>query len=329
MSETKALAYAASPLQLLNIYAAMKKFNVFNCDVYILNDGESNRHLQMQQCADLFGLKYILVSAQQMNIKSFQLLLSLLKSPFQKKMYEYLFFGDYRNGYVALYLTQYLKKGGRVIFVDDGNISISILRGLDVDKKTQLFYNFFDIWSRILGVSAKDYFTIYRQGDNCKFNVIPNDMLGTISCGKICDEIFFIGPAVGALAKDLGVSPNYVLDCIKQTLNKIKDKYSSEQIVFVPHGRFDNEIVENICKKIGVEYRRLDLCVELYCVRRGCFPKIVYNIGSSSCLINIKQISPKTKVYDCDIQFSNEKNMKIYEEIRSYYAENGVEYICM
>ena len=327
MSGKRALAFVASPLQLFNVYAAMKKFAVADCDVRILDDGKSNRHLQIQQCAELYGLNYELVSSQQMNIGSAQLLSSLLKSPFKKKEYDYLFFGDYRNGYGALYLTQNLKRGGRVVFVDDGNASIGVLQGLDVDKKTRAFYKFFEIWGRVLGVSAKDYFTVYRCDGKNKFNIIQNDMLKTVSNGELCDEIFFVGPAADVFADALGVSLEYVLNRIDYVLKKIKEKSPSEKIVFVPHGRFDNDVIENLCTRNGVEYRKLDQCIELYCVTRGCFPKAVYNIGSSSCLMNLKLMSPQTSVFDCDIEGPNTEYLKILQDIRSYYVANGVEYI--
>ncbi len=328
MVGAKSIACVTSPLQLINVYAAMKRYNALDCDIYIVDDRKSNRHLQIQKCADFFGLKYVLIDDEQLRITSVKLILSLLLMPLKKRKYDYLFFGDYRNGCTALFFARRLKRGGKVVFVDDGNASIGVLQGLDIDRKTKVFYAFFRIWGKVLNISSRDFFTVYKCKPKIDVRVVQNDFLKVVVNAKMTSEIYFVGTVVNVFADALGLNGDELQMKIELALKRIVKKYSQDHIVFIPHGRDDGKRMKDFCEANSIEYRRLDQCIELHCITKGCFPKAVYGLTSTA-LMNIKLMSPQTSVFDYNLSGPNVSFMKILDEIRAHYKANGVEYIAL
>ena len=109
--------------------------------------------------------------------------------------------------------------------------------------------------------------------------------------------------------------------------DEIQTVYPDCEIEYVPHGRDSMAFVESLCNEKSIDYRRLDICVELY-LFEGCnLPKAVYGF-SSAALMTIHKMFPGIKIYNLLVQGGkNLPNVEEYICIANEYSNEGIKTI--
>ena len=321
-----ALLIVASPFQLMNARAAIYYFQIKEYKLYILKDDDSDRHKQIAEMAEYYHMKYELIDyMRDIFVSKKQFLIKYMKSFFSnsKGTYDMIIHGDYRNVYPLISFYPFLKKKGAICFVDDGNATINVLKGKEVNVTTKVLYLILKISTKLKRIKSSLYYTIYDDIKTKLFNIIPNKTLKNNS-SDVSDNVTYIIGTNTILHADYNALPLSVfISFISTFIKSIKDNCETEKIIFIPHGRDLSQEIQIMCKKYDIEYKRLDECVESYFAKQNNYPKTVYGFGSSA-LFNLKKMYPNCICINLYIKGFNEKHNKAYDEVNTYYKKHGI-----
>lgn len=323
---SKALLIVASPLQLMNARAAMQYFQVEEYKLLILKDNSSERHNQIIIMAQHYQMKFNLIDyINDVYINKRMFLRNFILSFGNNEVgnYDIIIHGDYRNVYPLISFYKQLKRNGQICFVDDGNATINVFKGKDIAIKEKFFYSLLKLSLKRSGITSFQYFTIYDDIQTKSFSVIPNKLL-EIGARNTSDEtIYILGTNTILHAEYNATSLELFLNRIYSALKDIKLKHPTQRIILIPHGREQSQKILFICDKLGIEYLKLDECVESYFAKQANYPEVVYAFGSSA-LFNLKIMFPKTECINLYIKGNIEKHNQIYNEINAYYHKHGI-----
>lgn len=253
----------------------------------------------------------------------FQLIKSLIK---RKKGYSRLFVGDFR-AYIQYWIgLQWVKDGADVVILDDGNITISLLQGSLGVWRNKIQVLCMGIISTIRRIDPlKNVYTIYEGIDNPQFNISINkiEKIQNKENGKR-SKVYFIGTKKKQFCEYYGWNNDlFFISAIDGILNCIKNKYPTEEVVYIPHGDDVGEYLEELCKKNNIIIYRPSMMVELFLLDNG-YPLAVYGFMSSA-LFNIKKMFTNSEVYN--IVFKSIMNEQAKLEcgiISEYYQKNNI-----
>ena len=325
----KALIFVNSPLQLINIRSAIKHFNINKYDLFITVDETSNRHKQIEIMANLYGISYKTTNFYKDIITKRRFFyINFIKFCLTHKFGEYdiLLLGDYRWSDLTISQLNKIKKGGRIIYVDDGNASINILKGRDITLNSKIIYYIANYFLKLKKIKNNIYFTAYYDVRSTRFDIIPNKSLELNIDNKRNDKIYFIGTNTKIYTEYLGISTNNFLNKLRNILNKIKEENPGKKIIYIPHGRDQVNDIKLICNDLNIEYSKIEICIELFLIEQNEAPYALYALGSSA-LFNLKQIFPNTLFKNIRTIGNNKKANNIYNELYSYYEKHGIQTI--
>lgn len=316
------LAVVWSPFQLMCLQAALCRLGRTDCDVVILRDELSNRTGQIEMMAHSYGYSYQVIEKKLVSKGCRSLLTSFAFSllPWGRKQYDYLFIGDYRFYSVIGSFFTFLKRGSRICFLEDGNISIMILNGRYRDGRAEKYYR---ILNRLCGfrkISMDEYYTIYSDIKSDVFKLVDISSFLRMKDDQRLSGVYFIGTNTSVYCGLFKMDVSAFLDRLKTVLLELKRKYG-DNVVYIPHGRETNKEIAALCKEIDVEYKPLDVCVEAYFQEHNIVPQVLYGF-SSSALMSMRCYSPDTEIYNCvnDIVLGNDT----YRLISDYYESHGI-----
>ena len=321
-----ALLIVASPFQLMNARAAISYFQIKEYKLYILKDNDSDRHKQIANMAEYYHMEYELIDyMRDIFISKKQFLIKYMKSFFcnSKGTYDMIIHGDYRNVYPMISFYPLLRKRGAICFVDDGNATINVLKGKDVNTTTKVLYLTLKISTKLKRINSSLYYTIYDDLKTELFNIIPNHTLKN-NTSDISDNVTYIIGTNTILHADYNAIPlSLFLSSISNFVKEIKNNCETEKIIFLPHGRDLSQEMPKMCTEYDIEYKKLDECVEFYFAKQNKYPKTVYGFGSSA-LFNLKKMFPYCECINLYVRGFIEEHNKIFDEINVYYKKHGI-----
>ena len=103
---------------------------------------------------------------------------------------------------------------------------------------------------------------------------------------------------------------------------KIKRKYSTCKIIYVPHPRDNNSVVPNFCKILNIEYLKINESVESFLLKSPCRIKAIWGFGSTALGV-LRKLFKDTEIVN--ISISKGTTTKIYDVIYQYYSIIGIE----
>ena len=322
-STGKALFMVNTPFQALCAIEVINRYSIIDYDLIVAYFSNENRLNQIYTILSLYSISYT-----PLLLSKYAIIKYLLKLFFSRNRYTVAFIGDFYTILSSFISVLSLKRGSRIIYLDDGNSTIDIFKNrLAPDKVTNMYTLIrscvkFIAKTRYIEIE-KYFFSIFSVTDNCKYSIIENDFSFIQSVEKDRNyeiESFFVGTVTDAFCKENGIIIEHYYNILEIIFSSIyKNRFS---ITYIPHGRDNDYVVKKLCSKYNIEYRTLDVCLELYLLKNIIRPKCLIGF-SSSALYTVKRMFPETKVFNIQIISSNPSNE--YIDIADYYNEHGIE----
>lgn len=317
MNKNKALFLISSPLQLLFSQNAIKTFYIDEA-TYVFFKDSSERYKQMENIALHFELNYQYgngtVSLKEQLFNSFRN---------HNAEYNYLFIGNFYQSLELVYLP-FLKKKGKVVYLDDGNNSIAILKGHYDNKKVRAKRKLISLRYWYRNYSINNYFTIYGDIISKDFNIIKN-VIEQKTTHTERNGIYIIGTNIHEYCYALGISTEDFKNRIEHFISELKEK-GSDKITYIPHSRDTSNIANEICEKMGIIYQPQDLNIEVSLLLKDILPESIYGFGSTA-LYTLRHIFPNTPVFNVFFDGGNGRYYNEYVTINDYYLKSGINLI--
>lgn len=257
--------------------------------------------------------------------------IKLLALKSKKQGFARLVVGDFRN-YVEHYIgCLYIKDGADVVYLDDGNITIDILKGTYEDPnkikekkimKRITFHRDLDIHKNLL--------TIFGDIYNPQYNIKElklETVIKTQALERKTAHVYIVGTNVDSFCKSLEIPENVYIHKLNHLIEGLRAQYPDDEIVFIPHGREYKDYGQRLCKKHGCIFTRPEMMIELELLNRPNPPKAIYGYTSTA-LYTLKKIFPATRVVNILFEFSKDNPFyKDYVVNSEYYQQNGIELI--
>ena len=315
----KALVLISSPLQLYLSFSIPSQFKIDSLDYIFFKDKKSNRHIQMETIAKMYNINYSYQEGSVSFLK--QLKLSLKKIEVK---YDYLFIGSFYQGLELIYFP-YLKKKSKVYYLDDGNNTIEILNGNFRHLKFYLKRYLLKTRFYFNSLSFDNYFTIYKNIPSKVFNVVHNVLSTQSIVAESNNAIFIVGTNTPVYTCFNGLSNEDFLNKSLEFFGDLKNNVNLPMI-FIPHGRDTSGIDKKICEILNIEYRKIDVCLELYFVLNKIHPSMIFGFGSTALFI-LKSMYPNSNVTNLHMNGKSYKAKVVYKDIISYYKQNQIDTI--
>lgn len=246
-----------------------------------------------------------------------------------KSRFKRLFIGDFRD--ILLYYTSlgYVADGSSVVYLDDGNVTISLLLETisePLKEETLSFWN--EVKNKRSIDVNKNILTIYEKIDNPKYTIRILDLSILLNCQNeeyYANEVYIVGTNINSYCDFLDISYDIVINEIEKLIKKIKIEYPKDRVIYVPHGRDKSEYAKTLCEKYGVDFEPSEMLIELTLMNKQYPPKAIYGFTSSA-LFNIKKIYPQTRIVNVFFDFKVvNSGVQEYLMISDYYKKNGIE----
>jgi|GEM_PF-3603772 len=307
----------SSPFQALCAIEAINLFKIKRPVFYVQGSGIGNdmtRDFLKEQ-----GYKIVIIE------ETYKAINVILKYGHHKK-YQYIFVGDYFSAGDFLLSTLWTKFAADIIYLDDGNSTLSILPPVCRKRLNngsiikRLYYRVFLLYKDIKHVH-RTFFSFYDlENEAFPYPVINNSFL-ELRHGFQCVEpsdIYIIGTNTSSIGWSSDAYEEY-LKIIKLYAAK---KYPNSIIYYCPHRR-DQNAYDIECAHQGIEIYRTKISVEVDFVSSGIYPKVIFGFGSTA-MLTIKKIFPNTIVVDFIFHCSNPDLVAEYRPIEKVYHENGI-----
>jgi len=293
----KSLLFVESPLQLLNAFEAIKKFELSE---YILVIRLSNRRTNDRQILYLIEkLKLKNIHIISINVDK-RTLIDYSKLFFCRFRYIFnvvdkVFIGNFNSGFFRIIMKQFHRKD--IILLDDGAKSI------DIQKKfSNLFnYNLFTIYDFVPLKNQKIYKNNYLA---LKINL--NHLVINSNC------ILFLGLKLSEFGI---ISEKYYLEIIE----KISRNYTDKEIIYVSHREEKKSKLEKIEKFSNLKIIQLDYPVELYGLYQNEIPYKICSLYSTA-LLTMKKIY-RVEVESFKFDYSESEYKNIIDNVYEYYSK--------
>ena len=319
----KGLFCIASPLQAICAYEAMFEYDITEKSVIVIDDGQ-----RLSQIDSFLSSKSIPYTICKFKKSAWARFLIFFKSLFSiRGSFDYLFLGNYLSFSMKLQFLPQLKCRGTIVYIDDGTSTITI-----ANEKIQYSLPMFlrsrwcNIIIRVRSISDNHFFTFFSDDINrADWDVKKNNLhhtINTLFTDNLCNKyVLFVGTATKIYCDYLGVELNEFLPRLEALLKDILTFCNN--IIFIPHGRDNCHEISEMCSRLGVIYKKIDECVELFVVGNGR-PERIYGF-SSTALKTLHIMFPCVPIYNVVIKDGRNKNgMEEYLNLADVYDKNGI-----
>ena len=312
---------SGSPFQAMCMMEAINTFQIKDYKVLLcLSQSELPRKPQLVELLNKYGIKYEIEST------NFKITKSERIKAFSHKRHKYklAFIGDCNNELLIFKAFRYVSDGGTLIYLDDGIATIQFYNGLcQLNGKLHKYYN---LISKFRDIDFDRFFyTIYRGLEDHKHISIPNDFryLSEKHCGtKPQKHVIVLGTCTDDFCRMEQIETSIFLAEQKKLIAEIKNIYSDDEIIFVPHGRDVYNKPRQDCAELGVKFNPTSISVEMFLLESPFIPKAIFGYTSSA-LYNLRLLMPESDIVN--ISFCGNKPQNDRIEITSqYYAQNGI-----
>lgn len=320
-----ALLIVGSPLQVITGLEAVKYYGVTDYRMLVLKT-DTPRHQHILNYLHDNEVPYDEAPITQEYIPFHKQITMLFKS--HKTKYDYLIIGDYRNiGFMFNHISE-VNLGGKIVFVDDGSATISILSGRYVKPRAmgyKLRSAIIKAYTKMQKITDNVYFTIFDDMEkNHLFHVDQNDMtLLRQQCDGVDENVYIVGTNILNYCEALGLDENIFYNNCSWLFSYMKKLYDGRKIIYIPHGRSIGDVMQELCQHNGIEYMFLDKCIELFFIDRKVRPFALYGYGSTA-LFTLKKIFPSLPTFNVFWGGTISSLVEAYEEVGLYYSKHNI-----
>lgn len=322
----KAIICIGSPLQAICAIEAIVKYEIDVYDMYVIDEG-----VRLGQIEEFLKGKNINFTVIPYHVTFWKSIFRIIGAfNVFKGKYDYLLMGDYRLTGNKLECVPLVKSGGTIIYLDDGAYIVSWSKGLIVETKNTRIRNWMiDFICRLRNISHKNLFTIFYSdivmpGYSIQENCLSQLQMSSTTIGE---DIYIIGTnplGDSGYCKYMGIEYSHYLDIVDNLLFNIRQREPQAHIVYIPHGRDKSEETINICNRLGIEFKRLSVCVELFVLSLDKCPKEIWGYGSTA-LYTLRKLCKGTKINNIIIEGTNTNSNEEYRELSELYSRNNIE----
>jgi len=321
-STTPSVFVVGSPFQALCLVGAIRNLKLTDYKVVVIF---YDRYYQVKNVLDRFGINYELryVGKYRWRMRWYRIT-SLIH---RKNKYKRLFLGDFRSETLLYFGLQYVSDGADIVYLDDGNATIPLFDG----KRTTPPLGIMDtkyaaLMTKFRKISFLKYFySVYTNLPNEKY-VIKHNSLGILNCNTNDVDnrtVYIIGTNTSIYCKSMNISEATIVKVLETIIQNIRNKYLQTEIIYIPHGKDTSFGVKHLCKQYHVEYKKLDVPVELYFVDEH-IPIAIYSFMSSA-LYSLKQMFPNSDVYNLYLPPSGKGDtIARKKSVSEYYKKCGI-----
>lgn len=325
---TASVFVVTSPFQALCAIAAIKQLEIKDYMMIAVLPENEDRNKQL-----LFFFEKEKIPFTPVAVRNSSTELRLLKIKAllcRRTKYRRLFVGDIRSITELCVGCQFVSNKASVVYLDDGNYTVSVLNGLASFDKKGLFTKLLSRWRRI--TSYQHLLTIYGDIPNTTFLIESLYLENAFEYksthkDKIKKGIYIVGTNLRLYSKCVGITEDQYTLKLEDLFNQLCKEKTDEQIVFIPHGRDSSVYAKSLCEKYNVEFRPSSVMVELELYYQPNPPAVIYGYTSSA-LFNLKKMYPHTEVYNILFEPTVKgRDYKEYEALSVYYEANGIRLI--
>ncbi len=320
-----------SPFQAICAVASILQLQIEDFKIVVMLTNNSQRNSTILRFLEMRHLTYKTVHYNHFTYKWYQLL-CLIKRP--HAYYHRLFIGYFGAPFHHFAGCSMVADGADVIYLDDGVATLTLLNH---EKITDITYfqekpvikkmvkrRGFDLYHHIL--------TIYGDISNPKYNIrsLSLDLLNKSDKGQekaVARGVYIVGTFSQSYCKQLCISEAEFAEKMDMLMANLRKKYGNEPMVFVPHRSDEGNYSKELCQKYDVEFRSVEMTVEIELQQQAYPPKVVVALTSSA-LYNLKKMFPQCEFIN--VLFTPGEHNKPYDDflaISSYYEQNGIEMV--
>lgn len=316
-----------SPFQALCALAAINQLEIYDYKIFAVLPYKESRNQQLIRFLSEQHLDFVPVNTRNsfLRIKLLQLKALFMKN----KSYTRLFVGDIRNMTELIIGCCNVSDGSDIIYLDDGNFSLSVLKGI-VSFKNGKYY---DLLTRVRKMGLhRNLLTIYHDIPSPNYIIEPLYLDNAFKRNNALNEdakhgVYVVGTNIGLYCKSVGISEEQYIQKLDLLLQYLKNTYPEQRIVFIPHGRDKSLYASSLCEKYGLFFMPSSTMVELELTKQSAIPLAIYGYTSSA-LFNLKKLFPTTDVFNILYEaIPAGPAQQEYESWSSYYSGNGIKTI--
>ena len=323
------LFVVSTPFQALCALATLKQLEISDYRIIAHLPQGNVRNEQLRAFLYSNGLKFTSYTPNKLSSRYYRWL-SFMR---RHNGYDRLFVGNFNDVPGFLRACHEIKDGASIVYLDDGNNTVSLFRGMTTTSfSSEINKRLAIIRSKRQFVLFRNFLTIYGDIKNQKYNIEElklNHIVNNNFLRNKYSGIYIIGTVIEEVCKTYNIQRSYFINQLKILFELLLSEYPSESIVYIPHGRDSSEYAQALCREFNVEFRECETMVEIELMRGNSYPKAVYGYTSSA-LFSIKGLFSQTKVVNilCDVKANNQFYREIVE-ISKYYREHGIETITL
>lgn len=296
------LILVESPLQLVNAFEFIEKFNVTKYLIILRLSGKPINDHQMINLIELLNLDRtkIFKITVEVNSKNFFYFIKIvgikLFITYLSFFLEKLLIGNYESKFMR-FMMKWVGKN-KIYLLDDGNKSINIQKSTDLN-----LFTMYDVEKKEGQIVLKnDYF--------CMKNIIKKDK-------PISNKVIFIGSGMSEIGV---VSEAYYLESVKAAIAHYNNL--GLDFIYIPHRAESKKKISKISKFKNVNILSLDYPVELVGLLIDFKPEKVAAFYSTA-IITLRQIY-NYNVETLGFNYSNSYNSKDIENVYKYMKSIGI-----
>lgn len=310
------LILVASPFQALNAIMAVKEFNINDPVFFIIGNDLSSEMTRKFVCK--YGYTYRRIGIAKTAIET-------LRHSREYNKFKRIIVGDYFSIPFFLMSLVLIARGGHIIYVDDGNSTLSLLPPVSRKRLTfkkyskQIFYKLLTIYKKSKHIS-RSFFTFYDVEDKGFPLPIIKNTLSRIRQGvnKSLTNIYIIGTNT----HQLQIQKTEYISQLERISKYIKVAYPEHDLFYCPHRRDLNQY-DSDCKRLGIYLYNTEMSVEIDFITDKIYPKAVIGFGSTA-LLTLKCMFPKSNIIDLVFHHADETLVKEYRAIELEYKSKGI-----
>lgn len=314
-----------SPFQVLCAVAAIRQLQIKDYKMIAVVTDNKKRNQTIRKTLDFFHILFTTVKFDAIHYKYYQLYAMMHR----KHGYHRVFIGFYDAPFHHTIGCCYASDGAEIVYLDDGAANINLLQHKSITSISDFHPK---EWLQRLAVRRgielyKNLLTIYNDIPNPAYNIAPLNF-NAIFCGikyGVPKDIFIVGTHSESYLSHFGMSKTEFVVMHDQLFARLKNDYSNQNVVFIPHRSDSGEYAVELCSKYGFEYRPVEMTIEMELIQCSNAPKAVFGFTSSA-LFNLKKLYPNTKVVN--VLFQSKVPTDHYRNfltISAYYEQNGIE----
>lgn len=315
----------SSPFQILCAIAAVRQLEITDYLMVVRFPMRNSRNLQVKNILNYFDISYKSVYSLNRYTSNFFMLKCFLR---RQNRYKRLFVGDFRDVYNCFIGCNLVSDGSNVIYLDDGNITISQLCGRYKEFPGLSLLN--RIGKRRNLIFNKNLLTLYGDIPSDYYNVCSLQLDKLIS-SKVNPEsqkdVYIIGTNIERYCYPLEISETSFISYLDKLMVDLRKQYPNDNIVYIPHGKETKLYAQQLCEKNSCVFRQPSIMVEMELLSCSNPPKAIYGFTSTA-LHTLKKLFPLAKVYN--ILFESKEDNPVYKDFldcSSYYQQNSIELI--